>query len=160
MTTWYELHDSPLGELLLACNGAAVTRLHLAQGRYVPRIAPDWVRGGRQPVLARLRRELDAYFAGSLREFTIAVDPQGTEFQQRAWTALATIPYGETRTYGQQAAAIGRPSAVRAIGAANGRNPIAIVLPCHRVVGADGSLTGYAGGLDAKDFLLRLEGAL
>jgi len=159
MSTWYELHDSPVGQLLLACNGAAITQLHVAAGKYVPRIGPDWVRDGGQPLLLRLRRELDDYFAGSLRTFSVAVDPQGTDFQRRAWAALMAIPFGATRTYGQQAHAIGRPTAMRAIGAANGRNPIAIVVPCHRVVGADGSLTGYAGGLVVKEFLLRLESA-
>ncbi len=159
MSTWYELHDSPVGELLLACNASAITQLHIASGKYVPRIEPAWVRDGDRPLLVRLRRELDAYFAGTLRKFSVAIDPQGTEFQRRAWAALMAIPFGETRTYARQAQAIGRPAAVRAIGAANGRNPIAIVVPCHRVVGADGSLTGYAGGLGAKEFLLRLEGA-
>jgi len=159
MSTWYELHDSPVGQLLLACNGAAITQLHVAAGKYVPRIGTDWVRDGQRPLLVRLRRELDDYFAGSLRTFSVAVDPQGTDFQRCAWTALMAIPFGETRTYGQQAQAIGRPTAMRAIGAANGRNPIAIVVPCHRVVGADGSLTGYAGGLVVKEFLLRLESA-
>lgn len=159
MSTWYELHDSPLGELLLACNGSAITQLHIAAGKYVPRIGPEWVRDGRRPPLDLIRRELDGYFAGTLRKFSVAVEPQGTAFQKRAWAALMAIPFGETRTYGQQAEAVGRPTAARAIGAANGRNPIAIVVPCHRVVGADGSLTGYAGGMAAKEFLLRLEGA-
>jgi methylated-DNA-[protein]-cysteine S-methyltransferase len=110
-----------------------------------------------QAVLTRLRRELDAYFSGRLRSFSVALEPHGTPFQKRVWAALAQIPFGETRTYGQQARAIGQPSAVRAVGAANGRNPIGIVLPCHRVIGAKGELTGYAGGLEAKEFLLKLE---
>lgn len=158
MTTFYQWHDSPLGRLLLLCNGEAVTGVHVAAGKYVPEVAPDWICDARQVVLHRLRRELDGYFAGRLRSFGVALEPHGTPFQKKVWADLARIPYGETRSYGQLARAIGRPSAVRAVGAANGRNPIAVVLPCHRVIGARGELTGYAGGLEAKAFLLRLEG--
>ena len=106
------------------------------------------------PILEAAATQLAEYFAGERTEFELPLDPQGTEFQVAAWKALAEIPYGETATYGEQAERIGRPSAVRAVGAANGRNPLSIVLPCHRVVGADGSLTGFAGGLDAKRLLL------
>lgn len=98
--------------------------------------------------------QLEEYFAGSRREFELPLDLQGTEFQVAAWNALAEIPYGRTASYGQQAASIGRPKAVRAIGGANGRNPVAIVLPCHRIVGADGSLTGFGGGIEVKKWLL------
>lgn len=110
-----------------------------------------------QPTLATLRRQLEEYFRGERRTFDLPLDPVGTQFQLEAWAALREIPYGTTRTYGQQAHAIGRPAAVRAIGAANGRNPISIVVPCHRVLGANGSLTGFAGGLAAKRYLLELE---
>lgn len=105
-------------------------------------------------VLDRTEQQLDEYFAGTRRRFDLPIDGGGTEFQRAAWAGLQEIPYGETRTYGQQASAIGRPSAVRAIGAANGRNPLSIVVPCHRVIGADGSLTGFAGGVDVKRQLL------
>ena len=98
--------------------------------------------------------QLDEYFNGSRRDFELPLDLQGTEFQVAAWNALADIPYGRTASYGQQAASIGRPKAVRAIGGANGRNPVAIVLPCHRIVGADGSLTGFGGGIEVKKWLL------
>jgi len=98
--------------------------------------------------------QLDEYFVGSRRDFELPLDLQGTEFQVAAWNALADIPYGRTASYGQQAASIGRPKAVRAIGGANGRNPVAIVLPCHRIVGADGSLTGFGGGIEVKKWLL------
>jgi methylated-DNA-[protein]-cysteine S-methyltransferase len=98
--------------------------------------------------------QLDEYFAGSRRNFDLPLDLHGTEFQVAAWNALAEIPYGHTASYGQQAASIGRPRAVRAIGGANGRNPVAIVLPCHRIVGADGSLTGFGGGIEVKKWLL------
>ncbi|MEO1060003.1 MAG: methylated-DNA--[protein]-cysteine S-methyltransferase [Actinomycetota bacterium] len=109
------------------------------------------------PILDAAAQQLGEYFAGERTEFDLPLDPHGTEFQVAAWKALAEIPYGETATYGEQAERIGRPTAVRAVGAANGRNPLSIVLPCHRVVGADGSLTGFAGGLDAKRTLLDLE---
>ena len=98
--------------------------------------------------------QLEEYFAGSRHDFELSLDLQGTEFQVAAWNALADIPYGRTASYGQQAASIGRPKAVRAIGGANGRNPVAIVLPCHRIVGADGSLTGFGGGIEVKKWLL------
>ncbi|MEM8902903.1 MAG: methylated-DNA--[protein]-cysteine S-methyltransferase [Actinomycetota bacterium] len=106
------------------------------------------------PVLDAAASQLAEYFDGDRTEFDLPLDPHGTEFQVAAWKALAEIPYGETATYSEQAERIGRPTAVRAVGAANGRNPLSIVLPCHRVVGADGSLTGFAGGLDAKRLLL------
>ena len=160
MTTYYQLHDSPAGELLLLSNGEALTALHMTAGKYVPTVNDDWVRDKRLAVLTQTKRELDAYFRGELRAFTMPLAPQGTDFQKRAWIALTKIPYGETRSYGQQAHSIGSPAAVRAIGAANGKNPIGIIVPCHRVIGANGSLTGYAGGLHNKAFLLKLEGIL
>ena len=109
------------------------------------------------PVLIETARQLAEYFAGTRRVFDLPLDLRGTDFQQRVWAALLTIPYGETRSYGQIAAQIGRPGAARAVGAANGRNPISIVAPCHRVVGSGGTLTGFAGGLAAKATLLALE---
>ena len=102
-------------------------------------------------------RQLQEYFAGCRREFSLPLAPRGTEFQRQVWHALEGIPYGETRTYGEIARAIGKPKACRAVGMANHRNPLSILVPCHRVVGADGSLTGYGGGLEAKQFLLELE---
>jgi len=114
--------------------------------------------GPDHPVLVQAGQELEAYFAGRRRTFSVPLDFAGTPFQTRVWTALTAIPFGETRSYGQLAAQLGMPSAARAVGAANGRNPISIIAPCHRVVGAGGQLTGFAGGLAAKAFLLRLEG--
>ena len=108
-------------------------------------------------LLRRAARELEEYFAGERRDFTLPLAPAGTPFQQRVWRALEAIPYGETRTYAQIAAAVGNPRAVRAVGGANHRNPLPVVIPCHRVIGADGSLTGYAGGLERKTLLLGLE---
>ncbi len=107
-----------------------------------------------EAILDETVRQLDEYFTGTRRRFDLTLDPVGTEFQVAVWRSLAEIAYGETATYGEQAARIGRPTAVRAVGAANGRNPLSIVLPCHRVVGSDGRLTGFAGGLDAKAYLL------
>jgi methylated-DNA-[protein]-cysteine S-methyltransferase len=109
------------------------------------------------PVLIEAERQLNEYFHGRRQAFSLHLDFAGTEFQRQVWSALLTIPFGETRTYAQVASQIGRPSAARAVGAANGRNPIAIVAPCHRVVGATGALTGFAGGLEAKAYLLALE---
>jgi methylated-DNA-[protein]-cysteine S-methyltransferase len=111
------------------------------------------------PVLAATERQLAEYFAGRRRAFDLPLDFRGTEFQRDVWRALLAIPYGETRSYGEIARAVGRPDAARAVGAANGRNPISIVAPCHRVIGASGKLTGFAGGLQAKAFLLELERA-
>lgn len=147
------IHDSPVGRLTLISNGTALTHLEFENPRYP---APEHPLG-EDKILTKARRELDAYFAGRLRTFTVALAPQGTAFQQRVWAALLKIPYGATRSYGQQAAAIGAPNASRAVGLANGRNPIAIVIPCHRVIGASGSLTGYGGGMARKQHLLDLE---
>jgi len=147
------IHDSPIGPLTLHSNGAALIGLEFDKPRYR---LPELPRG-EDRILARARRELDRYFAGKLTVFSIATVALGTPFQQRAWAALKKIPYGTTRSYGQQAAAIGSPKACRAVGLANGRNPIAIIVPCHRVIGADGSLTGFGGGMDRKKFLLDLE---
>ena len=120
---------------------------------------PEWTRddGG---VLRECARQLRAYFGRELSEFDLGLDPRGTAFQRAVWSALSEIRFGTTASYGDVARRIGKPSAVRAVGAANGRNPLPIVLPCHRVIGSDGSLTGYGGGLPIKEFLLRLEGVL
>jgi methylated-DNA-[protein]-cysteine S-methyltransferase len=117
-------------------------------------------RNDRNPLLMEAARQLQAYFAGQLREFQLPLDMQGTDFQKRVWGQVGAIPYGETRSYGQIATAIGSPRAVRAVGAANGANPVPIVVPCHRVIGANGKLVGYGGGLAMKKRLLELEGAL
>lgn len=146
-------YDSPVGLLTLISNGKALEHLEFENPRYPYEPAPK----GEDAILKQARRELDAYFAGKSKDFTVAVSPQGTEFQRRCWLALQKIPYGATRSYGQQASAIGSPQASRAVGLANGRNPIAIIIPCHRVIGANGSLTGYGGGMERKQFLLDLE---
>jgi methylated-DNA-[protein]-cysteine S-methyltransferase len=147
------IYESPVGPLTLISDGAALTHLEFESPRYAYTPAP----AGEDKILDHARRELDAYFAGELKTFTVPVAPQGTAFQRACWAALQKIPYGATRSYGQQAAAIANPKAVRAVGLANGRNPISIIIPCHRVIGANGSLTGYGGGMDRKKLLLDLE---
>jgi len=147
------VYESPVGPLTLISNGAALTDLQFENPRYAYTRAPV----GNDKLLDTARRQLDSYFAGKLRAFDLPLAPKGTPFQQRVWQALLTIPYGVTRSYGQLAAAIGSPQAPRAVGLANGRNPISIIIPCHRVIGANGSLTGYGGGMDRKKSLLDLE---
>jgi methylated-DNA-[protein]-cysteine S-methyltransferase len=154
-TTSYTLLESPVGELLASADAAGrVTGLHF-DGHRTPTPNPGWVRDER--ALAPLRRQLEEYFAGERREFELELAPTGTPFQLSVWSALRAIPYGETASYGEIAAAVGQPAAARAVGGANNRNPIAIVVPCHRVIGASGSLTGYGGGLPRKQQLLALE---
>ncbi len=145
---------SPLGPICIEAEGDAVTALYFC-GEADAAQTPD----APSPLLEAAAAELEEYFAGRRRSFTIPASPCGTAFQQAVWDALRAIPCGEVRTYGQIAAAIGRPKAARAVGNACNRNPVAILIPCHRVVGASGSLTGYAGGLDKKAALLALEGA-
>ncbi|SIO84292.1 methylated-DNA--[protein]-cysteine S-methyltransferase [Nocardiopsis sp. JB363] len=152
----YTTMDSPLGELLLFGDGEALAGVSTPPKDGSPhRVAERWV-ADRAP-FAEVRRQLAAYFAGELREFDLPLAPAGTPWQLRVWRALTTIPYGETAGYGELAEELGRPTASRALGAANGRNPISVIVPCHRVIGANGSLTGYAGGLERKKKLLNLE---
>ena len=154
-TVWSTTLESPLGPLRAFATDQGLRALLLPENDIdsYP-LDPEAVERPDHPTFLRLARQLDEYFAGSRRQFDLPLDLVGTEFQRLAWEALQTIPYGATRSYSQQATAIDRPNAVRAIGAANGRNPVSIIVPCHRVVGADGSLTGYAGGVDVKRFLL------
>ncbi|ROO08022.1 cysteine methyltransferase [Pseudomonas fluorescens] len=149
---------SPVGELKLVSNGSRLAAILWENDK------PNRVRLGPMieahdnPILIRTARQLEEYFSGTRDCFDLELDFTGTDFQKKVWAALLTIPFGETRTYSQIAEQIGNPSAVRAVGAANGRNPISIVAPCHRVIGASGKLTGFAGGLEAKERLLTLEG--
>jgi methylated-DNA-[protein]-cysteine S-methyltransferase len=148
--------DSPVGTLSLVATDRALVAL--VWRRESHRAAfESAVENPEHPLLQETARQLREYFAGERRTFDLPLDFRGTEFQRRAWSALLTIPYGETRTYGQMAEQIGSPTAVRAVGAANGRNPISIIAPCHRVIGMNGDLTGFGGGLDAKAKLLSLE---
>jgi methylated-DNA-[protein]-cysteine S-methyltransferase len=153
--------DSPIGELLLTGSDGALTGLYMldAPGELPPGTPPPGaVRepGAFEPVMAQLR----AYFAGALTTFNVPLAPSGTPFQLAVWSALTGIPYGTTTSYGEIARTLGKSAAAsRAVGAANGQNPISVIVPCHRVIGADGGLTGYGGGLERKEWLLRLEGA-
>ncbi len=150
---WMTEMGSPVGVLRLVASASGLRHVYWPNDRgtltSTRRVNPQ-----EHPILLEAVEQLDEYFAGTLRQFHLPLDLRGTEFQILAWNALATIPYGHTATYSTQAVRIGRPTAVRAIGAANGKNPVSIVLPCHRVIGADGSLTGFAGGLPAKRQLL------
>ena len=144
--------NTPLGEMTLGEEGGKITRLYLrAQD------APAGANQQQTPVLQEAARQLGQYFDGTRKIFDLPLQPRGTAFQQSVWRALCDIPYGQTRSYARLAAQIGRPKACRAVGMANHKNPIPILIPCHRVVGADGSLTGYAGGTDMKKALLDLE---
>ena len=150
---------SPVGRLTLVGSSAGLAAVlweHDRPGRV--RLPLD-VRDPHCPVLVETARQLSEYFAGRRRAFSVELDMAGTPFQRAVWHALLTIPFGETRTYSQIARQIGSPTAMRAVGAANGRNPISIIAPCHRVIGSTGQLTGFAGGLEAKAYLLDLEGA-
>ena len=152
----YALYDSPLGTLTLVERDGAVAGLYMTEHRHMPA-----VEGSRDDtVLPGLQEQLTAYFARDLKEFDVPLSVAGTPFQLRVWAALTEIPYGDTWSYAELAQRLGSPKAVRAVGLANGKNPVSIVVPCHRVVGKDGSLTGYGGGLERKQRLLDLERGL
>jgi methylated-DNA-[protein]-cysteine S-methyltransferase len=153
MTVLWHWLDSPLGKLLLVSDGESLTRLAMS-----PRPNDVPAEGRQEPAaFAEVQEQLEAYFDGELTEFDVPLAPRGSEFQLSVWNALREIPYGETASYGEIARRVGRPDAVRAVGSTNGRNPIAVIIPCHRVIGADGSLVGFGGGLDRKRLLLDLE---
>lgn len=154
----YTYMDSPVGQLLLAGDGEVLHYLSFPSGKMVMKPAHDW--SLQRAAFKQARHQIDAYFTGQLKQFDLALAPQGTAFQMQVLGALQKIPFGQMRSYKDIAQAIDRPKAMRAVGAANGRNPIPLIIPCHRVVGADGSLTGFGGGIDTKAFLLRLEGAI
>ncbi len=165
MDAFYSLHQDALGwALAVARDGRLVWLGHRPDEEKAEasraRWWPDALHVPEAEPLPEVRRQLAEYLAGRLRVFDLPLEPRGTEFQRLCWDALLAIPYGETRSYGQQARLIGRPTAIRAVGRANHDNPIGVIIPCHRVLGADGSLTGYAGGLDMKRTLLELEGAI
>jgi methylated-DNA-[protein]-cysteine S-methyltransferase len=150
------IHESPVGPLSLVSDGQALVALTFENHtRPAPALAE--AEPGSDAILDAARGQLDAYFAGRTRRFDLPLAPRGTAFQERVWMALRAIPYGETRSYRDIATAVGAPRAVRAVGGANGSNPISIIVPCHRVIGADGALTGFGGGIDRKRFLLTHE---
>lgn len=158
MSYVFSFMNSPVGKLKLVASPKGLAAILWENDN------PDRVRLGEMhehdsnPIIEQAKTELKEYFAGKRHEFSLALDFEGTEFQRKVWSALLTIPFGTTRTYTQIAEQIGKPKAIRAVGAANGKNPISIVAPCHRVIGTSGSLTGFAGGLAHKAYLLQLEG--
>lgn len=154
----YDIMSSPLGEILLQRDEAGLRQVALPSASGSSRPSPAWRRD--RQALEPARQQLEAYFAGELRSFELPLAVAGSDFARRVFACLAEIPFGHTVSYGQLARSLGRPTASRAVGAAVGSNPLAIVLPCHRVIGANGALTGYAGGLDAKRWLLRHEGVV
>lgn len=157
MAYFYTLMASPVGELKLIASDRGLAAI-LWQNDDPKRVRLSPLSEDNQhPVLLETRRQLNEYFSGQLTRFDLPLDFVGTAFQKKVWAALVTIPFGETRSYGEIARQIGHPTAVRAVGAANGKNPLSIIAPCHRVIGANGKLTGFAGGLETKAFLLNIE---
>jgi methylated-DNA-[protein]-cysteine S-methyltransferase len=155
--TYYTFMESPIGPLQLISDGEALTGLFMNEHKGGPGSGEDWVRDDHHALLTEARRQIDAYFAGQRKTFDLPLAARGTEFQRRVWEALSQIPYGATISYGELARRIGNPMASRAVGLANGSNPISIIVPCHRVIGANGNLTGYGGGVERKKALLALE---
>jgi methylated-DNA-[protein]-cysteine S-methyltransferase len=156
---YYDLYDSPQGQMLLVANDAGLSGVYFDGQKYFPEMAKEWQRDARHAPLKQAKRELQEYFAGKRKRFQVALDPDGTPFQRSVWKAISTVGFGTTITYGELARRAGSPGSARAAGAATGRNPIGIIVPCHRIMGANGALTGYAGGLERKRALLELEGA-
>jgi O-6-methylguanine DNA methyltransferase len=150
--------DSPIGKLLLSSDGESLTGLFMEVHRHPPARPEEWIERDDIPVLKDTAAQLSEYFAGTRNEFDVPLLMIGTPFQKIVWQELRSIPYGKTISYGELAQRIGNPNASRAVGLANGRNPISIIVPCHRVIGASGSLTGYGGGLERKKTLLDFEG--
>jgi len=157
VTTFCTTFASPIGCLLLISDGEALVGVHLLKEgeRFEP--AVTWTEDESRPPLAEARRQLESYFRGELREFTLPLNPAGTDFQKRVWRELGRIPWGTTISYGELATRVGNPNASRAVGMANGKNPIMIIVPCHRVIGSTGKLTGFSAGLSVKERLLKLE---
>lgn len=149
--------DSPVGKLKLVASELALVAILWENDNPRRVVLGNLRKDDRQPILVEAERQLKEYFEGKRRSFSIPLEMRGTPFQQSVWEALLAIPFGETRSYGQLAKQLGKPTAMRAVGAANGRNPISIVVPCHRVIGSSGKLTGFAGGLKAKEHLLKIE---
>jgi methylated-DNA-[protein]-cysteine S-methyltransferase len=153
----YDYYDSPCGRMLLVADGEALCGAYFVGQKHMHEMEADWVRDSRSAVIVRTKRELDEYFRGKRTTFEVPLAAEGTPFQRAVWKAIADVGFGETISYAELARRAGRPGGARAAGAATGRNPIGIIVPCHRIVGADGSLTGYAGGMDKKRTLLELE---
>ncbi len=159
MSLVYKMMESPIGKLKLVASDKGLVAILWENDRPSRVRLGELVEDGGHPVLVETERQLGEYFAGKRKTFSVALDMRGTRFQRDVWEALLAIPFGETRSYGQLARQLGNPRATRAVGAANGRNPVSIIVPCHRVIGSSGKLTGFAGGLDVKARLLNLEDA-
>ena len=157
---YYDYYQSPRGRILLVADDKALTGVYFARQKYHPRIDKKWQRSDKHEPLRQAKRELSEYFDGKRTRFTVKLAPHGTPFQRAVWRAIAGVPFGQTIAYGELAKRAGHPGSARAAGAATGRNPIGIIVPCHRIVGSNGSLTGYAGGLAKKRALLVLEGCV
>ena len=155
MTTYYHYYTAPIGKLLLAGDGECLNLLGFPSGSMARRHKDGWIKDSSP--FKEVMLQLASYFSGELSEFQVCLAPNGTKFQEMVWDALMKIPYGETWSYGQLAEHIGKPKASRAVGAANGLNPIPVIIPCHRVIGSNGKLTGFGGGVETKQYLLNLE---
>ncbi len=157
---YYDVYESPQGQMLLVANDAGLSGVYFDGQKYLPQVESDWRRDARHAPLRQAKRELAEYFGGGRKRFETALAPEGTPFQQAVWKAISAVGFGKTITYSELALHAGFPGSARAAGAATGRNPISIIVPCHRIVGSNGSLTGYAGGLDRKRALLALESGI
>lgn len=157
MSLFYKRMESPVGKLKLVASDKGLVAVLWEDDRPGRVRLEEPVENDRHPVLVETERQLGEYFAGKRKTFSVSLDMRGTSFQKDVWGALRAIPFGETRSYGQLAKQLGNPKASRAVGAANGRNPVSIIVPCHRVIGSTGKLTGFAGGVDTKAYLLNLE---
>ena len=153
----YDEFESPQGTMILTATAKGLAGVYFKGQKHLPK-QRDWQRDARHPLLRQAKRELAQYFAGRRSRFSVALDPQGTPFQRSVWKQIAKVRFGKTLTYGELAKCAGHPGSARAAGAATGRNPIGVIVPCHRIMGSDGALTGYAGGLGRKRALLTLEG--
>ena len=157
---YYDFYESPHGQMLLVAADEGLSGVYFDGQKYLPRVEPEWRRDARHAPLRQAKRELAEYFGGERERFETALAPEGTPFQRSVWKAISTVGFGETITYGELASRAGCAGSARAAGAATGRNPISIIVPCHRIVGSNGNLTGYAGGLDRKRALLALESGI
>ena len=158
--SYYRWLESPVGDLLLTASDNALTGLYIKGQKHFPEIAAAWQEAPELAAFSQVQVQLLEYFAKERQAFDLPLNPQGTSFQKQVWQCLHQIPFGETTSYGAIAQSLGKPGSARAVGAANGRNPISIIVPCHRVIGASGKMTGYAGGVDRKQWLLRHEQAV
>jgi methylated-DNA-[protein]-cysteine S-methyltransferase len=157
---YYSIVNSPVGELMLAADASALTGLYFFGRDHIPSASDQWTLKPRHPILLQAATQLEEYFAGKRTRFSIPLHLTGTDFQEKVWQEIALIPYGQTISYSELAERAGAPQAIRAAGTTTGRNPVSIIVPCHRVMGKNGSMSGFAGGLEKKQYLLQLENAV